>query len=203
MKFWKSMLSVIGLLAIVSIFLTACSNNSGSNSGNSDSNTTKVSKGSKNNKTLILYFSLTGTTKGAAQYIQKQTGADLIRLEPVKRYKGYDDASKRGNRELRNNLHPALATKIPNFSKYNTVLIGYPTWWARPPMLIHTLFDKYNFKGKTVIPFTTSMSTPISQSEPTIKAMAQKQGATFKNGIKYDDNNAQTRAWLRKLGLLK
>lgn len=165
------------------------------------SNAQTVHRGQSGTKTLIVYFSLTGTTKQAAQYIQRQTGADLIRLEPQKRYKGYDDASHRGLRELRHNIHPALATKIPNFSKYRTVFVGYPTWWARPPMLIHTLFDNYNFQGKTVVPFTTSMSTPIGPSERVVRGLAQSDGANFRNGIRYNGNHAKTNRWLNSLGL--
>lgn len=204
MKLWKKALVAVGLVFSV-IGLAACSNANSSSSNHSQSTKTKTSKVSKagKNNTLIVYFSLTGTTQDAAKYIQKQTGAKMIRLQPEKSYGDYDSAAKRGDRERRNNIHPALATNIPNFSKYKTVLIGYPTWWSRPPMLIHTLFDKYDFKGKTVVPFTTSMSSPITSSQKVIKNLAQKDGATFKNGIRYDNNNKAVRAWLKNLDLLK
>lgn len=162
-----------------------------------DASTTSAAK-----KTLIIYFSLRGSTKEAAQYIQKQTGADIIRIYPEDRYKGYDDASQRGEREMKNNIHPALATKLPNLDKYDTILLGYPTWWSRPPMLFWTLFDDYDFKGKTIIPFTTSMSTPIKDSQKYVKRLATADGANFKSGIRYDDNKAQVRQWLKKLGLI-
>lgn len=100
-------------------------------------------------------------------------------------------ASKQNSR---NNIHPALATNIPNFSKYRTVLIGYPTWWSRPSMIIHTLFDKYDFRDKTVIPFTTSMSTPMSASMPYIRQMAQPYNATVLNGYRYTGDNAGLRS---------
>ncbi|GFZ27774.1 flavodoxin [Lactobacillus corticis] len=201
MKYWKKIVTFLGLGLLLVLFTSACSRTTGSKSASKPNTPAKVSKGNKNSKTLILYFSLSGTTKGAAEYIHKQTGADMIRLHPKTPYKGYDNAASRGDRERRRNIHPALATKIPNFSKYTTVLIGYPTWWQRPPMLIHTLFDDYNFKGKTVIPFTTSMSTPISASEKVIKQLAQEDGAKFKNGIRYDDNDSQVKKWLQNLGL--
>lgn len=206
MKKWQKMVAFLGLGLLTLGLASACSRPGSSKSGaNSNSSTPakKVKKSKSSSKTLILYFSLTGTTKQAAQYIQKQTGADMIRLQPQKRYKGYNDASKRGERELRNNIHPALATKIPDFSKYDMVLIGYPTWWSRPPMLIHTLFDNYNFKGKTVVPFTTSMSTPVGPSQKVVKRLARADGADFKPGIRYDDNNKQIRNWLKNLGLEK
>lgn len=143
---------------------------------------------------------MSGTTKEAAEYIQKQTGATLVRLRPQKAYGDYDSAASRGDRERRNNIHPALATKIPNFSKYKTVFIGYPTWWQRSPMLIHTLFDNYDFSGKTIIPFTTSMSTPLNPSAEVIRQLAEKDGARYKQGIRYDNNKRQVRSWLKKLG---
>ncbi|MDE7050225.1 MAG: flavodoxin [Lactobacillus sp.] len=205
MKRLKKIILLLGLgLFTVALFTACARGNNSSQSSSSKSSVTKTSKNTtkKNNKTLIVYFSLTGTTKDAAQYIKKETGADIIRLRPVKAYGDYDSAARRGDRERRNNIHPALATNIPNFSKYQTVLIGYPTWWSRPPMIIHTLFDKYDFSGKTVVPFTTSMSTPIGPSEKVIRQLAEKDGATFKDGIRYDNNKSQVRTWLRKLNLL-
>ncbi len=205
MKRLKKIILLLGLGLFTVVLFTACARgNNSSQSSSSKSSVTKTSKNitKKNNKTLIVYFSLTGTTKDAAQYIKKETGADIIRLRPVKDYGDYDSAARRGDRERRNNIHPALATNIPNFSKYQTVLIGYPTWWSRPPMIIHTLFDKYDFSGKTVVPFTTSMSTPIGPSEKVIHQLAEKDGATFKDGIRYDNNKSQVRTWLRKLNLL-
>lgn len=205
MKRLKKIILLLGLGLFTVVLFTACaSGNNSSQSSSSKSSVTKTGKNmtKKNNKTLIVYFSLTGTTEDAAQYIKKETGADIIRLRPVKAYGDYDSAARRGDRERRNNIHPALATNIPNFSKYQTVLIGYPTWWSRPPMIIHTLFDKYDFSGKTVVPFTTSMSTPIGPSEKVIRQLAEKDGATFKDGIRYDNNKSQVRTWLRKLNLL-
>lgn len=202
MKIWKKLSLIVGLVLIVGI-ITACSN-SKTKTTSSTTNSSRTEKMSKsNNKTLILYFSLTGTTKEAAQYIKKETGADMLRLEPEKPYGDYDSAARRGDRERRNNIHPALKTNIPNLNKYQTILIGYPTWWQRPPMLIETLFDKYDFKGKTVIPFTTSISTPIGPSEKYIRRMVQSDGASFKNGTRYDNNKSEVRSWLNNLGLLK
>lgn len=205
MKRLKKIILLLGLGLFTVVLFTACARgNNSSQSSSSKSSVTKTGKNmtKKNNKTLIVYFSLTGTTEDAAQYIKKETGADIIRLRPVKAYGDYDSAARRGDRERRNNIHPALVTNIPNFSKYQTVLIGYPTWWSRPPMIIHTLFDKYDFSGKTVVPFTTSMSTPIGPSEKIIRQLAEKDGATFKDGIRYDNNKSQVRTWLRKLNLL-
>lgn len=206
MRKFKKIVSILSLGLLTVLMFTACARNNNSSQSNSGSKntTTKTSKSSsnKNGRTLIVYFSLSGTTKEAAEYIQKKTKADIIRLRPEKAYGDYDSAARRGDRERRNNIHPALATNIPNFEKYQTILIGYPTWWQRPPIIIHTLFDKYDFSGKTVVPFTTSMSTPIGPSQRVIRQLAEQDGATFKSGIRYDNNRSEVRSWLRNLGLL-
>lgn len=157
---------------------------------------------SGNNKPLIIYFSMTGNTKTAAGQIQRDTGADIVRLHRATAYPSdYDRLTRVANRERKNNIHPAIRRNIPNLKQYNTVLIGFPTWWARPPMVIHTLFDDYNFSGKTIIPFTTSDSTPMSASMPTMRRLAKADHAKIKNGFRYDDNNRALRRFLQKNGL--
>jgi flavodoxin len=164
---------------------------------------TQQAQAKSNNRTLIIYFSMTGNTKRAAKQIQKYTGADIVRLKRAKSYpKGYDNYARVADHERRHNIHPAIKRNIPDLSKYDTVFIGFPTWWQQPPMVIHTLFDDYSFQGKTIIPFTTSMSTPMSASMPTMTQLAQNDGATIKNGFRYDNNNKQLRRFLKQNNLL-
>lgn len=163
----------------------------------------EAASNNSNNRTLIIYFSMSGNTKRAAQQIQRYTGADIVRLRRAKAYpKGYDNYARVADRERRRNIHPAIKRNIPDLSRYDTVLIGFPTWWQQPPMIIHTLFDDYDFQGKTIIPFTTSMSTPMRNSMPTMTRLAQNDGATIKQGFRYDDNNKQLRKFLQRNGLL-
>lgn len=154
-------------------------------------------------RSLIVYFSASGNTKIAAQQIQKATGADIYRLQPAKPYSSdYDQLVKRGNRERKNNIHPAIKGTIPNWDQYDTIYVGFPTWWQQPPMIIHTLFDDYDFSGKTIVPFTTSSSTPMSASMPYIRKMAAKDHAKVINGFRYDDNPGALRKYLKRHHLI-
>ncbi|KRN28690.1 flavodoxin [Lactobacillus selangorensis] len=154
-------------------------------------------------KSLILYFSTSGNTKKAAEKLQQDTGAKLVRIEPVKAYPAdYDGTVKMARQQLKKKRHPAIKTKIPDLDKYDTIYIGFPTWWQQPPMIIHTLFDQENFSGKTIVPFTTSMSTPISASTKYIRKMAKKdQNVTVESGFRYDDNNAAMKRYLKQNNL--
>lgn len=167
-------------------------------------NAQAASTNSNGNRTLIIYFSMSGTTKVAAEEIQHDTGADIVRLQRAKPYpKGYDNYARVADRERRYKIHPVIKHNIPDLSKYDTVLVGFPTWWQQPPMVIHSLFEDYDFSGKTIIPFTTSMSTPMKDSMPTMRRLAKADGANIRNGFRYDNNNAQLRRFLQRNGLLQ
>ncbi|WP_238333836.1 flavodoxin [Ligilactobacillus saerimneri] len=157
-----------------------------------------------NNKSLIVYFSLSGNTKEAAQVIQKDTGADIFRLTAKDPYPAdYDDYAKRGDYERRHQIHPAIKNRILDWDKYQVIYLGFPTWWQQPPMIIHTLFDDYSFAGKTIVPFTTSMSTPMADSMPYIRKMAAKDHAQVVPGYRYDGDKQGMRKWLQREHLLE
>lgn len=152
---------------------------------------------------LIMYFTLSGNTKKAAMALQRDTGADIIRIRPRKAYPStYDAAVKVAKKELATNTHPAMANRLPNLAQYKTIYIGFPTWWRQPPMIIHTLFDTANFKQKTIVPFTTSMASPISSSMPYLRQMTNRDGAKLAKGIRYT-NNDHLRKFLVKNKLVR
>ncbi|PRO77957.1 flavodoxin [Lactiplantibacillus pentosus] len=160
---------LIGLLAVTIVAVLTLSG---------PNNDSKVTAATNEQKSLIVYFSLSGTTKNAAEKIKAATGADMIRLQPKKAYPaGYDNYVKVAQRQLKRKIHPAIKTKIPQLDQYQTIYIGFPTWWHQPPMIVYSLFDKFNFSGKTIVPFTTSMSDPISKSMPYLRRLFSQKGA--------------------------
>ena len=142
------------------------------------------------NKTLVIYFSATGTTKTVAEKVAKAAGADIVRLVPQKSYTSADlnyNTDCRANREQNNNTNPAIATKIKNIKQYDTILIGYPIWHGKEPGVIRTFLSKTKLTGKNIIPFCTSGGSGISGSIPHIKKLAK--GATVKSGKDLTDTS--------------
>lgn len=151
---------------------------------------TQVQAAKKSSSSLIIYFSKTGNTARAARQIQKETGGKLLRITPKKAYPNdYDATTRVAQNQIRRNIHPAIKTKLPSIKKYRHIYIGYPTWWGQPPMIIHTLFDRYNFKGKTITPFTTSAESPMSSSMPVMRRLAKKDKAKLTKGYRYTSNS--------------
>ena len=161
-------------------------------------------------KTLILYFSVYDSTRRLAEEISRQTGGDLLEIEPVipydKNRDHYDALAAYAKKEHDEDQRPAIKNAI-DLSGYDTVFIGYPMWWYTFPMIIYTLFDTVNFSGKTVVPFNTHMGSRDGGTYKTVREKAR--GATVLEGLPVSMKEAEGGAgksvekWLTKLGLKK
>lgn len=156
----------------------------------------------KSAKILVLYYSNSGTTRSAAKKIHKQVGGDIVEMSFNVRYPSdYSALTKMAKNEIDNNIQPRI-TNLPKLSHYQTILIGFPTWYHRPPMFINTFFASGQLKGKTVIPFTTSAESPISESTPYLKKMATGTGARLQTGFRANDAETVSQ-YLKNAGLVK
>lgn len=124
----------------------------------------------KGTKTLVAYFSATGTTEKVAQQIATATGGTLYKIQPAKTYTSADlnwrNKSSRSSVEMADaKSRPALSGSLKNATEYDVIYIGFPIWWDLAPRVINTFIESYRFAGKTVIPFATSGGSSISNSE--------------------------------------
>ena len=147
-------------------------------------------------KKLVLYFSVYGTAKAVAEEIARQTGADLMEIEPVVPYDSdrnhYNALAKLAKKEHDEDQRPAIKNTIP-VGEYDTIYLGYPMWWYTFPMIIYTLFDQYDFSGKTIIPFNTHMGSGDGGTYATIRKLAPN-GNTATTGNKWPNDPNRTEA---------
>lgn len=142
-------------------------------------------------KTLVAYFSATGTTAQVAEKLAKATGADLFEINPEQPYTKADlnwhDSQSRTSVEMNDtSSRPAIANKVENMAQYDTVFIGSPIWWGREPSIIDTFMESYDFSGKKVIPFVTSGSSGIGDTAKNLKALAPN--ATVDTGKRFSSS---------------
>lgn len=159
-------------------------------------------------KNLVLYFSVYGTAKKVAENIAKQVGGDLVEIESKLPYDSnrdhYDALAKYAKKEHDEDMRPEIKNDI-NISDYDNIFIGYPMWWYTFPMIIYTLFDKYDFSGKTIIPFNTHMGSGDGGTYRTIREL--EPNAKVLDGLPVSMNDAETGAadkienWLKKLNI--
>lgn len=130
-------------------------------------------------KTLVVYFSASGNTENAANYIAKATDGDVFELEPKDAYSEADlnwtNPDSRVNYEHDNesarNIELVSST-VDNWDEYDTVFIGYPIWWQIAAWPVDNFVKNNDFTGKTVIPFCTSTSSGLGDSGKLLEEMA-------------------------------
>lgn len=197
--------------------------------GNEDNNinvpTEEVVPGT-NHKVLVAYFSeplpdgvdastsasrviVNGDLYGSVEYmatvISETTGADIVRIQTATPYPGnFDDLASQADNERQNNIRPTLATDIENFDDYDVIFVGYPIWWYQMPMAMYSFFDKYDFTGKTLIPFSSHGGSGWSGTVDDIAEM--EPNATMVDGYSISRNNVEgsaagIRQWLGRIGM--
>ena len=97
----------------------------------------------QSNRTLVAYFSATGTTEKAAKQIAEVTGGALYEIQPAKKYTSADldwhDKSSRSSVEMADaSSRPALRSQPQNLAAYDTIYIGFPIWWNLAPRIINS-----------------------------------------------------------------
>lgn len=80
-------------------------------------------------KTLVVYFSCTGTTKPLAEYAAEILGADLYEIVPENPYTEADLAyytNGRADREQNDpSARPGISGGVENMDAYDTIILGY------------------------------------------------------------------------------
>lgn len=145
-----------------------------------------------------------GNTQTVAYYIQQQIGGEIFEIIPERNYPvSHSECSAIAQQEVKDNARPALASHVENMEKYSIVFVGFPIWVYREPMAVLTFLEEYNFKGKIVIPFCTSMAVEIDQSMDDFKNTIPD--ADIKQGLRLGytlsgDWEKEVDKWLNELG---
>ncbi len=67
---------------------------------------------------------------------------------------------------------PEIAGHVDDMAAYDTVLLGYPNWWASIPMPIASFLEQYDFAGKRIVPFCSHGGGRFGQSLTAIAKLA-------------------------------
>ena len=144
-----------------------------------ETDTPKGTEAMNQPKTLVAYFSATGTTKGVAERLAAAIGADLYEIAPETPYSMADldwrDKTSRSTLEMADRAsRPAIANPAPDLAAYDVVFVGFPIWWYREPSIIDTFVESNAaaLAGKTLVPFATSGGSGMGDSLANLQALA-------------------------------
>lgn len=205
----KTLVTIVSILFIFSLSACNGTNTSESDSSsktsdaaqaemqNTESTFSEHSKKEAADKTLVVYYSATGSTKRVAEYIASEVGGDLFEIVPVNTYTDDDlnwsDENSRvvfehDNPDKRD--VPLVKSKVDNFNEYDTVYIGYPIWWGIAAWPVNGFVEDNDFSGKTVIPFCTSASSDLGDSVNNLKELAK--GGNWLEGKRFSSAVSKT-----------
>ena len=157
-------------------------------------------------KTLVVYFSCTGTTELVAEYVTEILGADSYEIVPENPYTEADLAyytNGRADQEQNDpDVRPGISGGVENMDEYDTIILGYPIWHGQAPRIISTFLESYDFSGKTIIPFCTSHSSGIGSSASNLHTLCSEStewldGKRFAAGV----SKESVQNWIGEIGI--
>lgn len=134
-------------------------------------------------KTLIVYYSFTNNSHIIATELQKQTDADMLRVEPADENVDYNDYSI--GLPMMNLIkahpddpasYPAIKTVADNLNDYDNVIIVAPLWWNNMAAPLQTFLFKYGdeMEGKSIGLIVSSGESSIEGVEADVKRLIPK-----------------------------
>ena len=166
---------------------------------------------SETSDVLVVYFSASSSqnTARVANYIAQATDGDLFELVPVDAYTSedlnYNNESSRvvqeyENEELRDT---ELVFATPeNWDEYDTVFLGYPIWWGIAAWPVNRFVMGNDFTGKTVVPFCTSASSDVGESDSLLADMAGEGNWLAGHRFRSRASESDVRDWLGGHGVI-
>ncbi len=136
-------------------------------------------------KSLVAYFSATGTTAKAAKALASAVEGDLYEIKPAVPYSDADlnwmDKRSRSSLEMQDKRsRPALADRNAPVAQYDVIFLGFPIWWYVAPTIVNSFLEAYDFSGKTIVLFATSGSSGLGKSASELRGSAP--GAVITDG---------------------
>lgn len=210
---------ILLVILFFALTLAACGNGTnatgGSGGGETFGNTDNTSDGENGSESgteadlgdvLIVYFSATNNTEKIAGYIAEITGGTTFELVPQNPYSSadlrYNDSNSRVSQEHNNETLRNVAlekTTVDNWESYDTVFIGYPIWWGIAAWPVNGFITANDFTGKTVVPFCTSASSGVGNSDVLLKNMAGT--GIWKDGRRFSSSSSKSdvQTWINGL----
>ena len=154
------------------------------------------------------YSSATPRVNNTAQLalrLQTLTGGDLFEIQVDREYPLiHSENSAIAKEEKDADTRLPLLTSVEGIDQYDVIILGYPIWWYTAPMAIRSFLDAYDFSGKTILPYCTSIEVGVDEESMSDIARLCPDailgsGLTVRNGS--GDHTDELIGWLNENGL--
>lgn len=164
----------------------------------------------KKAKSLIIYWSRSGSTELLASKVAKLTHADIYEIRLRHPYPAnYRKTLKRANAERENGNPPAVIHDLWSLKQYKTIYIGYQTWAMTLSQPLQGFLRAYGnrFNHKLIAPFETEGGYGQGDSVDVMKKLIRQQDGKNNrftsdlvvDGNKVNNANERVKAWVQKV----
>lgn len=161
-------------------------------------------------KSIIIFWSRSGSTKLLASKIARKTGADILEITLKTPYPAnYRQTLSRANRERIQNDPPELAMDLPDLSQYDTVYLGYHTWAMTLSQPLKAFLLQYGgqFSNKKMALFLTEGGYGTGNSTELVRELISQEGgknntyspALVVDGNRVDESDSEVKSWLKEI----
>ncbi|WP_261806519.1 flavodoxin family protein [Lapidilactobacillus luobeiensis] len=164
----------------------------------------------KTAKSIIIYYSRSGSTELLASKIAQQTKADILEIVVKTPYAAnYSATLARANSERAAQDYPTLDLVIPDLAQYRTVYLGYPIWAMTLSHPMTAFLEKAGgqLDQKKIAPFMTQGGYGEGDSVQQIRQILTRVGgqnnrftrALVVDGNKVDQADQQVARWIQQV----
>ncbi len=155
------------------------------------------------NKTLVVYFSASGTTRKIAEMIAEVGDFSLYEITPKELYTSDDlnwmNKKSRSSVEMSNKkIRPEITDTDAHIKEYDTIILGFPIWWYVAPTIVNTFLEKYDFSGKKIVLFATSggsgFGNTVKELKPSVPGAEIVEGKLLNRA-----NKQEIEKWVKSL----
>lgn len=92
--------------------------------------------------------------KVMADTVTEMKGTEIFSIQVNEIYPpDFEDMTEIAKDDIADNRQFTFKTEPPDLDDYDTIYFGVPVWWGELPQPVHVFFQKYDFSGKTIVPF--------------------------------------------------
>ncbi|WP_225422959.1 flavodoxin family protein [Companilactobacillus jidongensis] len=180
--------------------------NTPSDGNDTNINNDPIRKLTNTAKSIVIYWSRSGSTELLASKIINKTNSDIFEITVKDPYPAnYVKTRDRANFERESNTPPELDLILPDLSQYDTVFLGFQTWamTLSQPMKAFLLDYGDRLSDKRIAPFETQGGYGSGDSIDLMKEILN-QNNTFTSplivdGNRVDDANSKVERWVEEV----
>jgi len=132
-----------------------------------------------NARTLVVVYSRTGNTLGAAKEAARFFDADMLQIKALqyaRNIKGQMLASDDADKEV--TTTPILHDPV-NLSDYDLIFLCSPTWWFRPAPPLWSFVENHDFAGKSVFLLMTGNSRLTEERTGKFRTLVEQKNGKY------------------------